>query len=172
MWAIIPILRYFSKGNSLGIEYWIKSYGLRVTHPARWRGGRACYELRDLRKMGESAVGLGHLMGVLSLFNGLAFIIGGGHEFFRQFGRHGLAFLFSSGGNQPAISQNHLAIVADGYGNLIISAADSAASDLQRRSDIFNGFIKNFQGIMLSFFRNYIKGMINHGLRHGSFAVF
>src|SRR5579864_8258972 len=110
MWAMMPIFRVLSRG-----------YSLVAIAPQQPRLLPAV--------MGESLVGLRHLMGLVALTDRRALSGGGVHQLGCELLCHRLAGAVARRGQQPAHRQRHLALAADLDWHLIGGAADTARLD-------------------------------------------
>ncbi len=98
--------------------------------------------------MGEGLVGLGHLVDVLALLDGFAFVLGGGDDLVGELQVHGLAFLAAGGFDDPFHGQRVLALGTDFARNLVVGSADAARTNLHGRGGVLEGELEDFNRIL------------------------
>src|SRR5690349_24153322 len=93
--------------------------------------------------MREGAVGFGHLVGVFTLLDRRAAIVGGIHEFAGQAIDHGGLVAVAGSRDQPADSERLTALRADVDRHLVGGAADAAGANLDMRRDIVERLLED-----------------------------
>src|SRR5579859_7193829 len=124
---MIPILRVFSSGNSLGMIYYLPAI------------------------MSEGFVGLRHLVGFLTFLNGCPLSRGGIHQFAGEFLRHRVACTGAGGLDQPAHSQGITSISANIDWNLIGRTTNTAGFYFYCRCCILERLLKYIERRALLF---------------------
>ena len=122
-------------------------------------------------EVGESLVGLRHLVGVLALLHGRAGVVGGVHDLAGETLGHGALTAGAGVVRQPAQTQGLTAGGTDLHGDLIGSTADAAGLDLQAGHDIIHSLGENFQRLFLGLFLDDVKSTVDDLLGDALFTV-
>lgn len=99
-------------------------------------------------EVGESLVGLCHLLGVVALLDRGAFVVVGGHELDSETLVHRLAFSAAGGVDDPSEGKVLLALWANFAGNLIVGSSNAARANLDCRRDILDGGLEDLGWIL------------------------
>lgn len=89
--------------------------------------------------MGESLIGLGHLVGFLTLADGAAGLIGGIHQFTGQLLGHASAVASTGEINQPPQGHRCPPLLSDFHGHLVGGTPDPTGPDFNKGGCITNG---------------------------------
>ena len=123
-------------------------------------------------EMGESAIGLGHLVGIVAFLDGLALAGGGVAQFISEGLGHGGAFAGAGVTDDPAHREGDLAAGGDFHRDLIGGAADTAGLGLEAGLYVIDGLVKGLEGIDdVAALAGLLDGMVNDALGDGFLAV-
>ena len=121
--------------------------------------------------MRESLVGLGHLVGILALFDRGAEVIGGIHDLAGEALSHGLLAAVAGISGEPPQPQGLTALRPNLDGHLVSGAAHAAGLDLQGRHDVLQSGGKDLQRVFPGLFLDDIESTVDHFLRDALLTV-
>ena len=121
--------------------------------------------------MGESLVGFGHLMGVVTFLDSTAGVVERVHDLAGKAFLHGLLRAVSGIGGEPPEPQGLPPLGTDFHRDLVGGAADTAGLDFQDGHDVFECFGKSIEGILAGLFGYDVKRTVNYFLCNTLFSI-
>src|SRR3954452_5747159 len=112
----------------------------------------------------EGLVRLGHLVGVLTAFDGRAEAVGGVQDLVHEALGHRLLTTGGGVADQPAQRERHRPGAADLDGHLVGRATDPAAADLERRLDVVEGSLARHDGVGAGLVAAALEGAVHDPL--------
>src|SRR5581483_12330640 len=110
----------------------------------------------------ERAVGFRHLVGVLSLLDGVSPAIGCVEQLAREPLRHGLLIALARGRDDPADAERLTARLAHLDRHLVGGAADAAGADLDRRHHVVERLLEDSDRILLGLALDEVKRAVDN----------
>ncbi len=122
--------------------------------------------------VGECLVGFGHAVGFFALLDGAATVFRGVDQFSSQLLRHGVLAALARGVDQPAHGQGHLARRTHFDRHLVGGTTDAARLDFDRRSDVVQSLLHQFNGVGAAvLLGDHVHGAVHDLLGDGLLAA-
>src|SRR5450432_30818 len=122
--------------------------------------------------VGERLVGVGHLVGVFTLLDGVALVRGGIQQLAGQLLLHGPAVgTIPGGADQPAHAERDGPIWTNVHRHLIGATADPPGLDLHLGLDVVEGAVPDLYRIILGLLRHDIERTVDDALGDGLLTV-
>src|SRR5574340_1159669 len=151
MWAMIPIFRYLSSGNSRAI---------REIYPI---SNEVCRRTRLDAVVRESAVGFSHLVSLITLADGGTGLIKSIDQFGGELVGERLAGALMGGRKDPADGQRGAAVGGDFHRDLVGGATHTARTDFHCRAHVAQGGVEDLDGALLGALFDHAHGIVNQG---------
>src|SRR5260370_25371199 len=166
MCAMIPMLRVSSSLNALPIVPETAFFSpVRVATDSLTKSTHSLPAPFLPAIVRESLVRFRHAMHVFLLLHGSAACVGRVNQLIRELVHHGLARAFPRILQQPANRQRLPPERIHFHRNLVIRAAHAPRLHFQQRLHVLDGFLENFQRVVVGLLRHLVHRAIKHALR-------
>ena len=121
--------------------------------------------------MREGLVGLGHLVGVLTLLDGGAGVVAGVHDLAGEALFHGLFAALAGIAGEPAEAEGLTAGGTDLNGDLVGGTADTAGLDLEGRHDVVEGLGESLKRLFTGLLLDDVESVVHDFLSDAFLSV-
>src|SRR5919112_73026 len=121
--------------------------------------------------MRERTVGFRHTVGVFALLHGIAAVVRGIEQLGGETLDHRLVIAAAGGLDDPTDGEGLTALGANLDRNLVGRTADAAGTNLDRRSDVVEGLLEDFERVRLGAALDAVEGTVDDALGSGLLTV-